>query len=204
MRVRRERQVKFESIDETGEHDSEYLPLTLTDWREIPSDALEQRELRRLLSEGLASLAPIYREVFLLRDVHEYSIEETAQALRITAGTVKTRLRRARLQMRDAISIGRANLGEIPPGIEEKSLPIPCAEMAREISNYMDDDVSPELRARIENHVRACRRCAALIHSARNILRLVCDRRAFSVPAGLSRYLYAKFAVQAQLRSADS
>jgi RNA polymerase sigma-70 factor (ECF subfamily) len=54
----------------------------------------------------MASLPEKYRKVLMLRDIQHLSIEETAQVLGIGAGNVKTRLLRARLQMRDALAPG--------------------------------------------------------------------------------------------------
>jgi len=80
--------------------------MDLADWREIPSEAVERRELRDALARALAELKPQYREVFMLRDVEKRSIAETAELLGVTAATVKMRLLRARLQMRDALAPG--------------------------------------------------------------------------------------------------
>jgi RNA polymerase sigma-70 factor (ECF subfamily) len=62
--------------------------------------------LREALKRGIAALSPKYREVLILRDVQHLSTEETARVLGITEGSVKTRLLRARLQMRDALAPG--------------------------------------------------------------------------------------------------
>ncbi|MGA8312309.1 MAG: sigma-70 family RNA polymerase sigma factor, partial [Terriglobales bacterium] len=78
-------------------------PRDFADWREIPSEALERSELRALLTKALASLGQKYREVFLLRDVEHMSIEETARVLEISVASVKTRLLRARLMLRDIL-----------------------------------------------------------------------------------------------------
>jgi len=83
-----------------------YAPRDFADWREIPSEALERKEIRDMLVAALGSLAQKYREVFVLRDVEHLSIEDTARALRISAGAVKTRLLRARLMLRDLLSPG--------------------------------------------------------------------------------------------------
>jgi RNA polymerase sigma-70 factor (ECF subfamily) len=72
----------------------------------VPSEALQRKELRQQLKQAIADLAPKYREVLILRDVHHFSTEETAQALDISEGNVKTRLLRARLQVRDALAPG--------------------------------------------------------------------------------------------------
>lgn len=107
MRLRKNRPQLHESLDEgQATEEGEYLPKDYADWREIPSEALERQEVRDALKRALASLSPKYREVFILRDVQHLSIAETAAALGITEATVKTRLLRARLQMRDALAPG--------------------------------------------------------------------------------------------------
>jgi len=94
-------------VDEPNSaEDGEYFPKDYADWREVPSEALQRKELRDALKRALAELPPKYREVLVLRDIQHMSIEETAQALGISAGNVKTRLLRARLQMRDALAPG--------------------------------------------------------------------------------------------------
>src|SRR5208282_1687636 len=82
------------------------MPRDFADWREIPSETLERNEVRRKLAEALAELGQIYREVFVLRDMQHLSIEETAKALGISTASVKTRLLRARLMLRDLLAPG--------------------------------------------------------------------------------------------------
>ena len=107
MRRRKERKSLYESIDEGYQDDSgDYFPRDFADWREIPSEALEQKQLKEALSRAIASLKPIYREVFILRDVQGLNIRETAEALGLNEPLVRTRLLRARLQMRDALAPG--------------------------------------------------------------------------------------------------
>jgi RNA polymerase sigma-70 factor (ECF subfamily) len=107
-------------IEDKENEDGTYTPHDFTDWREIPSEALERKEIREKLVAALASLAQKYREVFVLRDVEHMSIEETAQALGISAGAVKTRLLRARLMLRDLLSPGLEGIwvshSQIPKG----------------------------------------------------------------------------------------
>jgi len=107
MRVRKRRSHLYESIDEqypTGEGD--YIPKDFADWREIPLEALESKHLRLAIREAVKCLPEKYRSVFVLRDMQQLSIEETATVLGITTANVKTRLSRARLQMRDALAPG--------------------------------------------------------------------------------------------------
>jgi len=107
-------------IEDRENEDGSYTPHDFTDWREIPSEALERKEIREKLVAALASLAQKYREVFVLRDVEHMSIEDTAQALGISAGAVKTRLLRARLMLRDLLSPGLEGIwvshSQIPKG----------------------------------------------------------------------------------------
>jgi len=107
MKLRKDRRYFYESIDagqETNEGD--YIPIDFADWREIPSEALEQSELREALNQALSSLPEKYRIVLILRDVQQMSIAETAKALGISKENVKTRTSRARLQMRDRLAPG--------------------------------------------------------------------------------------------------
>jgi len=107
MRLRKDRKHLYESIDESKDsEEGDYIPKDFADWREIPSEELQRGRLKEALQKAIAGLAPKYREVFVLRDVEEMSITETAKALGITEASVKTRLLRARLQMRDALAPG--------------------------------------------------------------------------------------------------
>ncbi len=107
MRRRKDRKALYESVDEEKQtEEGDYIPKDFADWREIPSEALERKELKRALARALAALPEMYREIFILRDVQQVSIAETARLLGITEASVKTRLLRARLQMRDALAPG--------------------------------------------------------------------------------------------------
>jgi RNA polymerase sigma-70 factor, ECF subfamily len=107
LKLRKDRRHLCESVDEqpTSE-DGEYFPKDFADWREVPSEALQRKELREALKRAIATLPLKYREVLILRDVQQLRIEEAAQILGITEGSVKTRLLRARLQLRDALAPG--------------------------------------------------------------------------------------------------
>jgi len=106
MRRRRERAVPMEGIEDRRDEESEYAPRDFADWREIPSEALERKEVRQRLAEALGTLDRKYREVFVLRDMEHLNIQETAEALGITVASVKTRLLRARLMLRDLLAAG--------------------------------------------------------------------------------------------------
>jgi RNA polymerase sigma-70 factor (ECF subfamily) len=73
-------------------------------WSKRPDDELQSDELRRHIQSAADALPEIYRTVFLLRDVEGLSTEETGEILGISVPTVKTRLHRARIALRDAIT----------------------------------------------------------------------------------------------------
>jgi RNA polymerase sigma-70 factor (ECF subfamily) len=98
-RLRRQSILHMESLDEPAQDGARISPALLRDWREIPSEALERREVRALLQEAVDQLSPIYREVLVLRDIEELSIEETSAALAISISSVKVRLHRARMML---------------------------------------------------------------------------------------------------------
>lgn len=106
MRRRKAHSEIMEPIGERQEEDGTYTPRDFADWREIPSEALERKEIRQKLAGAVAALGAKYREVFMLRDVQHLSIQETAEALGISQASVKTRLLRARLMLRDLLAPG--------------------------------------------------------------------------------------------------
>lgn len=107
MKLRKDRRHLYESLDQGQPNDEgDYIPKDFADWREIPADALAQKELRAALHQALNSLPEKYRSVLVLRDIQQLSIIETAEILGLSTANVKTRLSRARWQMRDALAPG--------------------------------------------------------------------------------------------------
>jgi RNA polymerase sigma-70 factor, ECF subfamily len=103
-RLRRQAIVPMESIDDTSDQGTGISPALLRDWREIPLQAVEQKEIREMLQGAVLNLPDIYRQVFLLRDVEELSVAETAEALAISVPAVKVRLHRARILLQKQLS----------------------------------------------------------------------------------------------------
>jgi RNA polymerase sigma-70 factor, ECF subfamily len=105
QRLRKAKMAATESLDEEKEgRDGDFTPAVLTDWREIPSEALEKKEIREKLREAVAQLPTIYREVLVLRDLEELNQEETASALGINVSLVKVRLHRARMMLQKLLA----------------------------------------------------------------------------------------------------
>jgi RNA polymerase sigma-70 factor, ECF subfamily len=82
----------------------DFTPALLTDWREVPVEALERQELRECLSQAVLKLPPIYRDVVQLRDIDELDVQETAAVLGVSAGSVKVRLHRARAMLQKELT----------------------------------------------------------------------------------------------------
>jgi RNA polymerase sigma-70 factor (ECF subfamily) len=104
---RKDHKFLYDSIDEKAEdEEGDYYPKDFADWRDTPSEALQRAELRTALRNAIASLNPSFHEVFVMRDIQNLSIAETAEVLQISQALVKTRLLRARLKIRDALAPG--------------------------------------------------------------------------------------------------
>jgi RNA polymerase sigma-70 factor (ECF subfamily) len=100
LRKRRPGQV---SLDDNIETEDDLMPREVEDWGPTPEQRYAQSELHRILTEAIGSLDPGLRIVFQLRDVEEFSTEETAQTLRLSIPAVKSRLLRARLKLRQKL-----------------------------------------------------------------------------------------------------
>jgi hypothetical protein len=69
---------------------------------------------------------------------------------------------------------------------------VKCEEVWREVSNYLDGDVSPDLRAAIDEHIRGCKGCTAVLDGTRNVVQLYGDERMLEVPLGFSHRLHRR------------
>ena len=103
-RLRRRSTLATESLDTPSDEEGHISPALLRDWKEIPSEQLEHLEVKLLLQEAVAALPPIYREVFMLRDIEELSTAEVADVLKISLSSAKIRLHRARLMMQKTLA----------------------------------------------------------------------------------------------------
>ncbi|HMD20165.1 MAG TPA: sigma-70 family RNA polymerase sigma factor [Alloacidobacterium sp.] len=103
-KLRQEKRASLDSLDNHDAEEGDYTPAVLTDWREIPSEALEREEIRALMRQAVADLPDAFREVVILRDMEELSVNETAEALGISISLVKVRLHRARLLLQKRLA----------------------------------------------------------------------------------------------------
>jgi RNA polymerase sigma-70 factor (ECF subfamily) len=104
MKLRKRKSSKEVSLDEPTDTGEEQVVREIAVWEDDPEKTYSRDELRGILDSAVESLKPAFRTVFVLRDVEELSTEETAEALNISIPAVKSRLLRARLQLREKLS----------------------------------------------------------------------------------------------------
>jgi RNA polymerase sigma-70 factor, ECF subfamily len=104
MKLRRRKTDKSVSLDEAIDTGEDTIVREVATWDPNPEQRFSQDELRGILDSAVQSLAPPYRSVFVLRDVEDLSTEETAEVLNLSVPAVKSRLLRARLQLREKLT----------------------------------------------------------------------------------------------------
>jgi RNA polymerase sigma-70 factor (ECF subfamily) len=104
MKLRRRKTDKSVSLDETIDTGEDTMVREIAAWDEDPEQRFSRDELGGILDTAVQSLEPPYRSVFVLRDIDELSTEETAEALGLSVPAVKSRLLRARLQLREKLT----------------------------------------------------------------------------------------------------
>ena len=104
MKLRKRKSDRAVSLDEQIETGEDTVVREIAAWDPDPEVQYSRDELRVILNDAIGDLAPIYRTVFTLRDVNGLSTEETAEALDLSIPAVKSRLLRARLQLRDRLT----------------------------------------------------------------------------------------------------
>jgi RNA polymerase sigma-70 factor (ECF subfamily) len=189
MRMRKSRLAPQPEPD-ISEDEEPYHPRDFADWRDIPSAALEQKEIWEAVHRALQSVSPSCREVFVLRDIQHFTVPETAAILGISEANVSLRNHRARLQMREHL----APLFRDPPSpwmpmrmvIDLPAMLIhrvvSCKTAVRELSNFINGELSQSLRLQIEAHLKYCSRCRILLDTTNKLLYLVADEKAFLPP----------------------
>jgi len=192
MRRRKDRKQLYSSVEQEIK-EKQFWPRQFIDWRNIPSAELERKEVRAAVTAALNCLDYGYRDVFILRDIEHLSAIETGQILGLAPGTVNTRLHRARLQMREELTplfkapgakkarMMSVNMMLVMGRIMMRKT-ISCRHVTRELSNYIDDKLTPELQRQIEEHVRICHRCSILVDSMRKLLYISGDEKVLELP----------------------
>ena len=104
MKLRKRRSDKTVPLDEPIDTGEDVVAREVAVWEDNPEQRYSREEMADILNEAVQSLKPAYRTVFVLRDIEEMSIEETAEALGLSISAVKSRLLRARLQLREKLT----------------------------------------------------------------------------------------------------
>lgn len=193
MRMRKNR-LGPRSEHDTLEDEEHYRPRDFANWRDIPSKALEQKETREAVHRALQALSPRCREVFVLRDIQHCTVPETAIILGIDEAKVSVRLHRARLRMRELLAplfrdpasrwVSMRMVSDMPAMLIHRV--VSCKTAVRELSNFINGELSESLRLQIEAHLKYCSRCKILLDTTRKLLYLVADEKAFLPPFSAS------------------
>ena len=104
MKLRKRKSDRTVSLDEPQDTGEDLVTREIAVWDDDPEKKYSREELAEILDEAVQSLKPSFRTVFVLRDIEELSTEDTAQALGISIPAVKSRLLRARLQLREKLT----------------------------------------------------------------------------------------------------
>ena len=120
-----------------------------------PDTLAHAHEMGTLLHAAILTLPEAHREVLILRDVEGLSAEEAARVIGIEVGALKSRLHRARMELRGKL-VDSLEPASGPPGSAS-----PCPELADELAAYAAEEIDQSTCARIEEHLKGCPRCAA-------------------------------------------
>jgi RNA polymerase sigma-70 factor (ECF subfamily) len=153
-----------------------------------PEDAADQSELRAALERALASLSEDQREVLLLRDMEGLSAAEVAASLGISAEAVKSRLHRARANLRAALEARGEDIGAEPATRGKNAN---CPDVLRAFSQKLEGELASEDCAAMEQHVQSCPACSAACSTLRSALGLCRSQASGEVSADLRARMQA-------------
>lgn len=205
--AKKRRRSKFAPASEASlEQDVLAEGLAVADPARLPDEEAAGRQVQVALNRAIRSLAPMYREVLVLRDVEGLSAAEVAEVLGVTVATVKSRLHRARLAVRAAIApllaIEATAAGGSAAAPSEAAPGSPaCPDVLGLLSRHLEGDISAAVCAEMEAHVAGCARCRGACDSLRETLSLCRTSPATPVPEALQRSVRA--AVRELVERAD-
>ena len=183
---------------ETPDEEGQYVPKDFTDWQEVPSEALERKEVRELLRAGArkprGKISRGFRAPRRPAFEHRGNSRSDGSHTRHGEDAASSRATHAARSSRAGT---RRKLGQ-PAAFREReqAMDIKCEEVWREISNYVDNEVDANLRAEMERHFAGCKHCSAVLDGTRNIVQIYGDERMFSVPAEFSPALQRRLAAR--------
>lgn len=135
-----------------------------------PEEVAAGEQVARALEGAIGTLEPKYREVLLLRDVEGLSAAEVAEALAIGVPAVKSRLHRARAQVRERLAplLGSPAAGAAGAADESRT----CPDVVTLLSKKLEGDVDESVCRKLEQHVERCARCRAECDALRRTMEL--------------------------------
>lgn len=194
MRLRSTKPV--DPLLEDVDSESAPSPAEVVPWVETPEDIVEKGETAQVLEEAIAAIPESLGLVFQLRDVEGRSTAETAEILGITEGTVKVRLHRARLALRERLS---GYFGERVPSAPAR---MTCEQVVQYLSDYIDAELDKPLAAAVQEHLATCQHCHIVLDTTENAIVLFRGREKRVIPAADRARLFgqigASFAARAR------
>ncbi len=183
--IKKRRKRALEPSRECSLEDAAAEVEAVSDPGKTPEDAVASARVTRAVRDAIASLAPMYREALVLRDVEGLSAPEVAEVLGINVRAVKSRLHRARLAVRARV----APLLDIPGaprayGPAERGT---CPDVLALFSKHLEGDISADVCATMERHLESCDRCRCACDSFKRTLALCQEPPTASVPEVVQR-----------------
>lgn len=148
-----------------------------------PEQQLENREVEAALARAIAGLPPMYREVLVLRDIEGLSAPEVAEVLGVTVDTVKSRLHRARLAVRDGLAplLGVRQERRRPGAVRT------CPDVLMLFSRHLEGEISADLCSQMERHVEHCVSCRDACASLQRTLQICRNTPSPQVPESVQQ-----------------
>lgn len=138
-----------------------------------PHEEASRHQLRQAMARAIVELPPQYREVILLRDVEGLPAGEAARVLNIQVRALKSRLHRARVELRRVLTAfaSGGSPGEAPPGSSSPMKgPGRCPDVAALLSRYLEGDLDGSVCRQLEKHVSSCGACEDVCRSLKKSL----------------------------------
>jgi RNA polymerase sigma-70 factor (ECF subfamily) len=182
--IKKRRKSKFAPEREHSlEHEASVEARRLVHPGRPPDQAVVDKETLAALDAAIRSLEPGQQEVFLLRDIEGLKASEVGEVLGISVAAVKSRLHRARARIREMLV----------PTLETEELLATdsCPDVLKMYSERLEDELSPELCAEMDQHLQTCKRCQSSCDSLKQTLALCKQVPAEPVPASVQERIRA-------------
>lgn len=160
----------------------------------MPDEVLAGKEVESALERAIAGLEPLSREVLVLRDMEGLTAPEVAKVLGLSVQAVKSRLHRARMDVREQL----LPILRVPSAAAAAG----CPDVVRMFSQHLEDEIKPDACVAMQLHLDACEHCRANCDSLKRTL-LMCQRSASKADVPLAVQRSVKEALRELLQSAD-